>query len=411
MFNTIEKLITVRNLKPKKKEGFLKVISIFSFLGIMLGVATLIIVMSVMNGFRTELTDKILGFNPHITIKPYTNNVSQDFYLNIRNEYKSSNIIKTFSSEAVIMMNDKAKGVLVRGIDTNQIDEIKLFNNNNIIDGTILNFKQNTVVIGKQLAIELGVVVGDRINIVSSTSSSTLLGLVPKQSVYKIVSVFSSGLYDYDRNVVFFTINDSFSFFEKSEKDIVLEMYVKDPLNADKYKGEIQRKNPNLFVTSWSDLNKSFLSALKVERNVMFLILTLIIIVAAFNIISGLTILIKNKTKEIAILKALGLSKKSIIKSFFLTGFLIGLMATIAGVLLGIIFSIYIEEIRQFLSSVFNLQIFPEDVYFLDKMPSEISVNSVLLISIFSIFISSLASFFPSLVVTKIEPIKALKYE
>ena len=137
MFNTIEKLITVRNLKPKKKEGFLKVISIFSFLGIMLGVATLIIVMSVMNGFRTELTDKILGFNPHITIKPYTNNVSQDFYLNIRNEYKNSNIIKTFSSEAVIMMNDKAKGVLVRGIDTNQIDEIKLFNNNNIIDGTI----------------------------------------------------------------------------------------------------------------------------------------------------------------------------------------------------------------------------------------------------------------------------------
>ena len=411
MFNTIEKLITVRNLKPKKKEGFLKVISIFSFLGIMLGVATLIIVMSVMNGFRTELTDKILGFNPHITIKPYTNNVSQDFYLNIRNEYKNSNIIKTFSSEAVIMMNDKAKGVLVRGIDTNQIDEIKLFNNNNIIDGTILNFKQNTVVIGKQLAIELGVVVGDRINIMSSTSSSTLLGLVPKQSVYKIVSVFSSGLYDYDRNVVFFTINDSFSFFEKSENDIVLEMYVKDPLNADRYKGEIQRKNPNLFVTSWSDLNKSFLSALKVERNVMFLILTLIIIVAAFNIISGLTILIKNKTKEIAILKALGLSKQSIIKSFFLTGFLIGLIATIAGVLLGIIFSIYIEEIRQFLSSVFNLQIFPEDVYFLDKMPSEINVNSILLISIFSIFISSLASFFPSLVVTKIEPIKALKYE
>ena len=411
MFNTIEKLITVRNLKPKKKEGFLKVISIFSFLGIMLGVATLIIVMSVMNGFRTELTDKILGFNPHITIKPYANNVSQDFYLNIRNEYKNSNIIKTFSSEAVIMMNDKAKGVLVRGIDTNQIDEIKLFNNNNIIDGTILNFKQNTVVIGKQLAIELGVVVGDRINIMSSTSSSTLLGLVPKQSVYKIISVFSSGLYDYDRNVVFFTINDSFSFFEKSENDIVLEMYVKDPLNADRYKGEIQRKNPNLFVTSWSDLNKSFLSALKVERNVMFLILTLIIIVAAFNIISGLTILIKNKTKEIAILKALGLSKQSIIKSFFLTGFLIGLIATIAGVLLGIIFSIYIEEIRQFLSSVFNLQIFPEDVYFLDKMPSEINVNSILLISIFSIVISSLASFFPSLVVTKIEPIKALKYE
>ena len=259
--------------------------------------------------------------------------------------------------------------------------------------------------------IELGVVVGDKINIMSTTSSSTMFGLVPKQSVYKIVSVFSSGLYDYDRNIVFFTLNDSLSFFEKSNQDIILEIFLKDPLNADELKNVIQGKNPNLFVSSWSDLNKSFLSALKVERNVMFLILTLIIIVAAFNIISGLTILIKNKTKEIAILKALGLSKKSIIKSFFFTGFLIGLVATLAGVLLGIIFSVYIEEIRQFLSSVFNLQIFPEDVYFLDEMPSEININSIILISFFSIAVSSVASFFPSLVVTKIEPIKALKYE
>ena len=410
MFNTIEKLITIRNLKPKKKEGFLKIISIFSFLGIMLGVATLIIVMSVMNGFRTELTNKILGFNPHITIKPYNESISDDFYSNIKNNYENAKIIKTFSSEAVIMMNDTAKGVLIRGIDTDQIDEIDLFNRN-IIDGKISNFQNGTVVIGKQLAIELGVVVGDRINILSSTSSSTMLGLVPKQSLYKIVSVFSSGLYDYDRNIIFFTINDSFSFFEKSEEDIILEIYLKNPLNADTYKDEIQSKNPNLYLSSWSDLNKSFLSALKVERNVMFIILTLIVIVAAFNIISGLTILIKNKTKEIAILKSLGLSKKSIIKSFFLTGFLIGLIATLTGVLLGVIFSIYIEEIRQFLSSFFNLQIFPEDVYFLDKMPSEISINSILSISLFSIAVSSLASFFPSLVVTKIQPIKALKYE
>ena len=411
MFNTIEKLITVRNLKPKKKEGFLKVISIFSFLGIMLGVATLIIVMSVMNGFRTELTDKILGFNPHITIKPYTNNVSQDFYLNIRNEYKNSNIIKTFSSEAVIMMNDKAKGVLVRGIDTNQIDEIKLFNNNNIIDGTILNFKQNTVVIGKQLAIELGVVVGDRINIMSSTSSSTLLGLVPKQSVYKIVSVFSSGLYDYDRNVVFFTINDSFSFFEKSENDIVLEMYVKDPLNADRYKGEIQLKNPNLFVTSWSDLNKSFLSALKVERNVMFIILSLIIIVAAFNIISGLTILVKNKTRDIGILKSIGVSSKSIKKIFFLVGFSIGTSATLFGVVVGTLFSIYVENIRQFISNIFGISLFPEDIYILNSLPSEININSIIIISLCSIIATILVSIYPASKASSLDTVKTLKYE
>ena len=410
MFTTVEKLITTRNLKPKKKEGFLKVISIFSFLGIMLGVATLIIVMSVMNGFRTELTEKILGFNPHITIKPYSNSITENFYLDLKNKYKKAKIVKSLYGEGVIITSNTAKGVLVRGINKNQIKELDLFQNN-IIDGEISNFNNGRIIIGKHLAIELGVVVGDKINLMSSTSSPSLFGMVPKQSSYKIISVFSSGLYEYDKNVIFFNLNDSLSFFEKTDDDINLDIYLKDPLNADVYKNEIQEINPGLFVNSWSDQNKSFLSALKVERNVMFLILTLIIIVAAFNIISGLTILIKNKTKEIAILKALGLSKKSIVKSFFLTGFTIGLTATIAGVILGVTFSIYIEEIRQFLSSVFNLQIFPEDVYFLDEMPSEINAKSILSISLFSIVITSLASLFPSFAVAKVEPIKALKYE
>ena len=245
----------------------------------------------------------------------------------------------------------------------------------------------------------------------SSSSVLTPLGAIPKQSSYKIASVFSSGLYEFDKNVVFFNLEDSLSFFEKNVDDINLEIFLKNPLEADKYKKEIQNKNSNFYVNSWSDLNKSFFSALKVERNVMFLILTLIIIVAAFNIISGLTILIKNKTKEIAILKSLGLSKKSIVKSFFLTGFLIGFFATVVGVIFGIVFSIYIEEIRQFLSAVFNLQIFPEDIYFLNEMPSEINPGSIVSISIFSIVITILASLFPSLAVTKIEPIKALKYE
>tara|TARA_B100001250_G_scaffold323911_1_gene287414 strand:- start:122 stop:1354 length:1233 start_codon:yes stop_codon:yes gene_type:complete len=410
LFTTIEKLITTRNLKPKKKEGFLKVISIFSFLGIMLGVSTLIIVMSVMNGFRTELTEKILGFNSHITIKPYSNNISEEFYSNLQEEYKEAKIIKVYNGEAVVMMSDSAKGVIIRGIDPDKIEKIDFFKKN-IIDGKLSNFVDGTIVLGKQLAIELGVVVGDKINIMSSSSVSTLLGAIPKQSSYKIAAVFSSGLYEFDRNVAFFNLEDSLSFFEKTVDDINLEIFLKNPLNADKYKKEIQTKNSDFYVNSWSDLNKSFLSALKVERNVMFLILTLIIIVAAFNIISGLTILIKNKTKEIAILKSLGLSKKSIVKSFFLTGFLIGFFATTVGVIFGIIFSIYIEEIRQFLSATLNLQIFPEDIYFLNEMPSEINISSILSISIFSIVITMLASLFPSLAVTKIEPIKALKYE
>jgi len=410
LFTTVEKLITTRNLRPKKKEGFLKVISVFSFLGIMLGVATLIIVMSVMNGFRTELTEKILGFNSHITIKPYSNNISEEFYSNLQEEYKNTKVIKAYNGEAVVMMSDSAKGVLIRGIDSEKVEEMDFFKKN-IIDGELSNFVDGTIILGKQLAIELGVVVGDKINIMSSSSVSTLLGAIPKQSSYKIVSVFSSGLYEFDRNVAFFNLEDSLSFFEKTSDDIILEIFLENPLNADKYKKEIQSKNSNFYVNSWSDLNKSFFSALKVERNVMFLILTLIIIVAAFNIISGLTILIKNKTKEIGILKSLGLSKKSIVKSFFLTGFLIGFLATVVGIIFGVIFSIYIEEIRQFLSFTFNLQIFPEDIYFLNEMPSEISAESILSISIFSIAITILASLFPSLAVTKIEPIKALKYE
>tara|TARA_B100000700_G_scaffold321397_1_gene420603 strand:+ start:867 stop:2099 length:1233 start_codon:yes stop_codon:yes gene_type:complete len=410
LFSTIEKLVTARNLRPKKKEGFLKVISIFSFLGIMLGVATLIIVMSVMNGFRTELTEKILGFNSHITIKPYSSNISEEFYSNLQEEYKNTKVIKVYNGEAVVMMSDSAKGVLIRGVDSEKIEEIDFFKKN-IIDGELSNFVNGTLIMGKQLAIELGVVVGDKINIMSSSSVLTPLGAIPKQSSYKIASVFSSGLYEFDKNVVFFNLEDSLSFFEKNVDDINLEIFLKNPLEADKYKKEIQNKNSNFYVNSWSDLNKSFFSALKVERNVMFLILTLIIIVAAFNIISGLTILIKNKTKEIAILKSLGLSKKSIVKSFFLTGFLIGFFATVVGVIFGIVFSIYIEEIRQFLSAVFNLQIFPEDIYFLNEMPSEINPGSIVSISIFSIVITILASLFPSLAVTKIEPIKALKYE
>ena len=410
MFNTIEKLITSRNLRPKKKEGFLKVISIFSFLGIMIGVATLIIVMSVMNGFRTELTDKILGFNSHVTIKPYNNNYEEQMYLDLEKKFTDSKIVKTYSSEAVIMMNNAAKGVLIRGFDKNKIDQIS-FLKKNIIDGKLSNLKSNSIIIGKYLAIELGVVVGDRINILSSKSISTPLGTIPKQEPFYISAVFSSGLYEFDKNIVFINLKDSLSFFEKSDEDIILEIFMKKPLQANEYKNEIQSYYPNFYVNSWSDLNKSFFSALKVERNVMFLILTLIIIVAAFNIISGLTILIKNKTKEIAILKSLGLSKKSIIKSFFLTGFLIGFSATIAGIIFGSLFSIYIEEIRQFLSSTFNIQIFPQDVYFLDKMPSEISLKSILSISFFSILITILASLLPCLSVTRIQPVKALKYE
>jgi lipoprotein-releasing system permease protein len=411
LFSSIERIIAARNLRPKKKEGFLKVISIFSFLGIMLGVAILIIVMSVMNGFRTDLTNKILGFNSHVTINKYNNEVVDKNFINkIKNNFESEKILRSFSGEAVVMINQLAKGIMIKGLDIENTKSLK-FLDKVIIEGKGSNLKQEEIILGKQLAIELNIVVDDKINLLSSAFIDTPLGSFPKQEIYTVKGIFSSGFYEFDKNVVFLTLNDTLSFFNKTKEDINLEIFLNDPLEANTVKDKIEKLNNNYNVYTWIDLNKSFFGALKVERNVMFVILTLIVIVAAFNIISGLTILIKNKTKEIAILKTLGLSNTSVVKSFFLTGFTIGLLATITGTVLGILFSINIEEVRILLSSLFNIEIFPEEIYFLDEMPSEINSLSIIIIFVFSTIITSLASIFPAIAISKMSTIKALKYE
>ena len=411
MFTLAERLIALRNLKPKRKEGFLKVISIFSFIGIMLGVAILIIVMSVMNGFRTELTNKILGFNPHIIIKPYNNvKIDESFKDQLKKNFPDIQILNSFSGEGVVINNDYAKGIIIKGLDQKN-KKNSIFIKKILVEGDKSRIKKGEIIIGKELAIELNLAIGDKINLLSSAYISTPFGGLPKQETYIIEGIFSSGFYEFDKNVVFLNLNEALYFFDKEKNDINLEVYLPNPLKADYIKDKIGIMNNNFYVYSWIDLNKSFFSALKVERNVMFVILTLIIIVAAFNIISGLTILIKNKTREIAILKTLGLSNNSIIKSFFLTGFTIGLIATIFGITLGVLFSENIESIRVFFSYILNVEIFPSDVYFLDEMPSEISFSSIVIIFIFSITITSLASLVPAITISKMSTIKALKYE
>ena len=411
MFSSVEKLIALRNLRPKKKEGFLKVISAFSFVGIMLGVAVLIIVMSVMNGFRTDLTNKILGFNPHLIIKPYNNEkINNNFKKKLTDNFKEVEYLDSFSGEGVVMRTDATKGVIIKGLDQNNKKNF-IFLKKILVEGNNSKIKNDEVVVGKQLAIDLNLQPGDKINLLSSSFISTPFGGLPKQETYVVKGIFSSGFYEFDKNVIFLNLNQTLNFFNKTEKDINLEIYLQNPLDADKIKNQIQEFENNLFIYSWIDLNKSFFGALKVERNVMFIILTLIIIVAAFNIVSGLTILIKNKTKEIAILKTLGLSNKSIVKSFFLTGFTIGLTATIAGIILGTLFATYIEPIRIFLSNILHIEIFPADIYFLDKMPSEVNPISILVIFVLSIFTTTIASLIPALSITKMNTIKALKYE
>ena len=411
MFSLAEKIIAARNLRPKKKEGFLKVISSFSFIGIMLGVAILIIVMSVMNGFRSELTNKILGFNPHVVIKSYSQELNNlELIKEFSNDIKISQIRKSFSGEAVLMDNNTTKGVYVKGLDIDDEQNLN-FLKNIITKGNTNSFGAGELILGNELALDFNLSVGGTINLFSSSFVNTPFGNLPKQETFKVKAIFNSGFYEFDKNVIFLELNESLIFFDKNEKNLDLEIFIDNPIKANLLKDNIEKENPNLFVYSWIDLNKSFFSALKVERNVMFIILALIIIVAAFNIISGLTILIKNKTKEIAILKTLGLSNRSIIKSFFLTGFTIGFLATITGIFIGILFSLYIEPIRNVLSLLFNVEIFPSDIYFLDKMPSEINTFSIITVFFLSIFMTAIASLIPALKISKMNIIRAIKYE
>ena len=409
MISNLEKEITFRFLKARKKDGFLNVISIFSFIGISLGVAVLIIVMSVMNGFRSELINKIVGFNSHITVKSYDSSIDQK-KLNSKNlSLISKNIVLSNSGEAIILKNNTSKGVVLRGYENNDFSKLEIIKNEKFKGNKLL--LKDFISIGNELSFALDLQIGDEITLMSPSGVETIVGNLLKQKNFIVTSIFNSGLAEFDNNIAFINLNTLEEFFGFDINDRALEIYLKNPNKIESQKMIVQKIFDKEFVYSWADMNNSLFSALKVERNVMFIILSLIIVVAAFNIISGLTILVKNKTKDIAILKSIGVLNKSIIKIFFLVGVLIGTSATAFGILLGVTFSIYIENFREFLSSTFNISLFPEEIYFLSKMPSEINPTSIFLISICSIIITIIVSIFPAFKAAKLDPIKALKYE
>ena len=410
MISQLEKEITFRFLRARKNDGFLNIISIFSFIGIGLGVAVLIIVMSVMNGFRTELINKIVGFNPHITVKPYEERISNKKLDNQNLKSISQNLIFSNSGEGIIIKKDITKGIFLRGYTANDFSKLNIVNNENFV-GNRNKLLNDYISISKELSFSLDVNIGDEITLMSSSGVQTIIGNLPKQKKLTVVSLFDSGMIDFDNNVVFINLFTLEELFNLRIKNRNLEIYLKNPQNIEYQKTIVQKIFNNEFIYTWSDMNKSLFSALKVERNVMFIILTLIIIVAAFNIISGLTILVKNKTKEIAILKSIGVLNKSIIKIFFLIGVLIGTTATMFGIILGVTFSMYVENLRQFLSEIFNITLFPEEIYFLSSMPSEINPMSILIISVCSVLISVLVSIFPAFKAAKLDPVKSLKYE
>ena len=342
MISTLEKEITFRFLKARKKDGFLNVISIFSFIGISLGVAGLIIVMSVMNGFRTELIDKIVGFNSHITIKSYDVNGINPIKLNNNNlKIITENIIFSNSGEVIILKNNTSKGVILRGYNSDDFADLAIIKNDKF-RGTRSELLKNSISIGNELSFSLDLKIGDKITLMSPSGVQTIIGSMPKQKTFEVTSIFNSGLADFDNNIAIINLDTLDDFFGFEKKDRNLEIYLKDPHNIESQKKIVQKIFDEELIYTWADMNSSLFSALKVERNVMFIILSLIIIVAAFNIISGLTILVKNKTKDIAVLKSIGVLNKSIVKIFFLIGVIIGTSATLFGIFLGVIFSLYI---------------------------------------------------------------------
>ena len=409
MISILEKEVVLRYLKTRKKDGFLNIISIFSFIGISLGVAVLIIVMSVMNGFRTELVNKIIGFNAHAIIKPYETSINENLFANNELKKLSKTLVYSNSGEGVLINKDYTKGLLLRGYLPDDFRKLSIVQKKNFYGNKKINPK--FISIGKELSFEYDIKVGDKVLIMSPQGVETIVGSLPRQETFIVDSIFDSEIVDFDLNVVFINLNDLENLFNLNSKERNLEIYLKNPKNIEKTKLNLQNIFEDYYVYTWSDLNKSLFSALKIERNVMFIILTLIIIVAAFNIISGLTIFVKNKTREIAILKSIGVLNKSIMKIFFLIGFSIGTLATIFGIVLGVLFSYNVEAIRNMLSNLFGIKLFPEEIYFLSQMPSEINPGSILLISFFSILITCLVSIFPALKASKMDAIKSLKYE
>ena len=403
MITQLEKEVTLRFLKTRKKDGFLNVISIFSFIGISLGVAVLIIVMSVMNGFRSELINKIVGFNAHAIVKPYDKSIDIKLEKEVLMSFYSND------GEAVILNKNNTKGILLKGYLEKNFKMLEIAKNNEFI-GTN-NLSGNSISIGQELSFNLNLDIGDTITVMSPSGVKTIVGSLPKQESFKIISIFDSGLSDYNENVAYINLESLENLFDKETELRFLEFYFKYPQKIEDHKITLMNLYPEQLVYTWADMNKSLFSALKVERNVMFIILSLIIIVAAFNIISGLTILVKNKTREIGILKSIGVQNFSIKKIFFLVGFIIGTSATLFGVIIGTLFSIYIENIREFISSLFKISLFPEEIYFLSTMPSEINIQSIILISICSIFITIIVSIYPAAKASKLDTVKTLKYE
>lgn len=417
MFSTFERTVAWRYLRTRRREGFISVISWFSLLGIALGVATLIIVMSVMNGFRAELFSRILGLNGHLNIYAQRGFIQPDEAFNA--ELAKISAVKGMTplveGQVLISSKEVASGAVVRGIKPEDL-RVKPVLSKKVITGTLDDFKNDSVAIGVRMAQRLGLKVGGKITLVSPRGMQTAFGTVPRIQAFPIAAIYDVGMYEFDNNFVFMPLETSQNFFGMGRGITMLELLIEDPQNLTEVYDTIisvadaKAKQP-LRLLSWKDIHASFVNALQVERNVMFLILTLIIIVAAFNIISGMIMMVKDKGRDIAILRTMGATRGSVMRIFFLSGASIGVIGTVAGVLLGVSFSMNIENIRQALQALTGTDLFSAEIYFLSRLPSKLDFAEVIQVVIMALSLSFLATLYPSWRAARLDPVEALRYE
>lgn len=410
MFNLFERKVAFRYLKSPRQEGFVSVIAGFSFLGITLGVATLIIVMAVMNGFRAELYQKLVGMRGHIMVicGPSQDNWQENYKI-IKNEKHITNVYPVLEKQAVLTFAGQARGIGVLGMNPDDLAKRQLIANDKLM-GSFANLTNNKVAIGARLAQAIGASVGHKVTLLLPDGTKTPFGNMPKQIALEVVAIFEIGMHEFDKNMIFLPLDTAQNFFGVKDTINHIDILLDDFKNSTTVIESLRQKLPSsIDIMDWQHSDSQIFQAVQVEKNVMFMILMLIIIIAAFNVISSLIMLVKDKTRDIAILRTMGASRQNILKIFFLTGSCIGVGGTLMGLTLGISFATHIEAIKQFLEKVLKTELFNAEVYFLSQLPAKIVWPEVATVACITLLITFLATFYPAYRAARLDPVEALR--
>jgi lipoprotein-releasing system permease protein len=413
MFGPLERLIAFRYLRARRQEGFISVIAIFSLTGIALGVATLIVTMAVMNGFRAELLGRILGFNGHVNV--YAAQGSLTGYDDLATQIKKLpgivSAVPTIQGQVMSTAGSQSSGALVRGMSLDDLKSQALIANN-LSPGALDNFKDNNVIIGYRLAQTLGIRPGGSITLISPQGSATVFGTVPRIKTYTVAGTFNVSMYEFDNAFIFMPMETAQTYFNIDKGVTSIEVKVADPDQVKAYDREIfNALGGKVKIFDWQQSNLSFFNAVEVERNVMFLILTLIILVAAFNIISSMIMMVKDKGRDIAILRTMGATRGSILRIFILAGASVGFVGTFLGFVIGVEFANHIEAIRQFIQSIIGTDLFSAEIYFLTQIPARVDPYEVGAVVAMAFGLSFLATIYPAWRAAQLDPVEALRYE